>query len=92
MATTSLRRTLAQGVTTQTGGMRRFEAISGKTVGTQGAVDGADPRRPRPRRRANHHHGASETAIYVVRGNPVFVFLDVEGSEPEETRLRDRAG
>jgi uncharacterized RmlC-like cupin family protein len=24
----------------------------------------------------NHHHGESETAIYVVSGHPVFVFFD----------------
>jgi len=27
-------------------------------------------------RSANHHHGESETGIYVVSGRPVFVFLD----------------
>jgi uncharacterized RmlC-like cupin family protein len=27
-------------------------------------------------RSADHHHGASETAIYVVSGHPEFVFLD----------------
>ncbi|NUR84686.1 MAG: cupin domain-containing protein, partial [Nonomuraea sp.] len=27
-------------------------------------------------RSADHHHGASETAIYVVSGHPSFVFLD----------------
>jgi uncharacterized RmlC-like cupin family protein len=29
-------------------------------------------------RSGDHHHGDSETAIYVVRGNPSFVFLDSE--------------
>ena len=27
-------------------------------------------------RSENHHHGESETAIYVVSGHPVFVFLE----------------
>jgi len=27
-------------------------------------------------RSADHHHGASETGIYVVSGHPLFVFLD----------------
>jgi uncharacterized RmlC-like cupin family protein len=41
---------------------------------------------------ANHHHGASETAIYIVSGNPVFVFLDVDGEEPVETRIQTAPG
>jgi uncharacterized RmlC-like cupin family protein len=36
----------------------------------------------------DHHHGASETGIYVVSGNPVFVFLDGE----VETRLETGPG
>lgn len=61
--------------TTQTPGMRRFEAISGSRSGSerlwmgeshvQGGVASA-----------NHHHGRAETAIYVVAGHPVFVFLE----------------
>ena len=41
---------------------------------------------------ANHHHGASETAIYVVAGHPVFVFLDVDGDAPVETRIETGPG
>ncbi|MEV0388178.1 cupin domain-containing protein [Nonomuraea sp. NPDC050643] len=40
----------------------------------------------------NHHHGASETAIYVVSGHPAFVFLDVEGDEPVEVRVQTSPG
>jgi len=66
--------------TAQTPGMRRVEAISGRTVGaralwmgrTQVAAGSAS---------ADHHHGASETAIYVVSGNPEFVFLADDGTE-----------
>jgi uncharacterized RmlC-like cupin family protein len=29
-------------------------------------------------RSGDHHHGESETAIYVLRGSPEFVFLDSE--------------
>jgi len=40
----------------------------------------------------NHHHGISETGIYVVSGHPEFVFLDETGEEPVERRLRTSAG
>jgi uncharacterized RmlC-like cupin family protein len=39
-------------------------------------------------RSANHHHGESETAIYVVSGHPSFVFW-VDG---RETRLDTEPG
>ncbi len=61
--------------TAQTPGMVRVAAISGDLVGARslwmgrtvvkaGATSG------------DHHHGASETGIYVVSGNPVFVYRD----------------
>ena len=64
--------------TAQTPGMRRLAALSGARVGSEriwigethvapGAVSG------------DHHHGQSETAIYVVRGRPEFVFHDGGG-------------
>jgi uncharacterized RmlC-like cupin family protein len=79
------------GQTTQTAGMKRLEAISGKTVGAQNLWMG-QTHVPASTSSANHHHGASETAIYVVSGNPVFVFLDVDGEEPVETRIEAAAG
>lgn len=79
------------GQTTQTPGMRRLEAISGKTVGARNLWMG-QTHVPASTGSANHHHGASETAIYVVTGNPVFVFLDVEGQEPVETRIETGPG
>ena len=36
----------------------------------------------------NHHHGKSETGIYVVQGHPEFVFLEGE----DETRLKTSPG
>jgi uncharacterized RmlC-like cupin family protein len=36
----------------------------------------------------DHHHGEAETGIYVVRGNPVFVFLQ----ESEEQRIETGPG
>lgn len=77
--------------TTQTAGMRRLEAISGKTVGARNLWMG-QTHVPASTASANHHHGASETAIYVVSGHPAFVFLDVDGDEPVETRIETGPG
>ena len=79
------------GQTTQTVGMKRLEAISGKTVGAEHLWMG-QTHVPASTASANHHHGASETAIYVVSGNPAFVFLDVDGEEPVETRIETGPG
>jgi uncharacterized RmlC-like cupin family protein len=61
--------------TAQTEGMTRIEAISGTTVGSDGLWMGQTHVSPSTRS-ADHHHGESETGIYVVSGHPVFVFLD----------------
>jgi uncharacterized RmlC-like cupin family protein len=79
------------GQTTQTTGMKRLEAISGKTVGAQHLWMG-QTHVPASTASANHHHGASETAIYIVSGSPVFVFVDLEGDEPVETRIQTAPG
>jgi uncharacterized RmlC-like cupin family protein len=79
------------GQTAQTTGMRRLEAISGKTVGASNLWMG-QTHVPAKTSSANHHHGRSETAIYVVSGNPVFVFLDVDAAEPVERRIQASAG
>jgi uncharacterized RmlC-like cupin family protein len=79
------------GQTAQTSGMRRREAISGKTVGARNLWMG-QTHVPASTSSANHHHGASETAIYVVSGTPTFVFLDVDGEEPAETRVETAPG
>jgi uncharacterized RmlC-like cupin family protein len=77
------------GDTTQTGGMRRVEAISGKSVGSSALWMG-ETHVAASTASDNHHHGESETAIYVVRGNPVFVFFDQESGA--EKRLETRPG
>jgi uncharacterized RmlC-like cupin family protein len=77
--------------TSQTSGMKRLEAISGKTVGAQNLWMG-QTHVPAATRSNNHHHGASETAIFVLSGTPVFVFLDLEGDQPVETRIQTEPG
>jgi uncharacterized RmlC-like cupin family protein len=79
------------GDTTQTSGMKRLEAVSGKTVGARNLWMG-QTHVAASTASGNHHHGASETAIYVVSGHPVFVFLDVEGDEPKEHRIQTGPG
>jgi uncharacterized RmlC-like cupin family protein len=79
------------GDTTQTSGMTRREAISGKTVGSKNLWMG-QTHVAASAASANHHHGASETAIYIVAGNPSFVFLDVDGDEPTERRVDTAPG
>jgi uncharacterized RmlC-like cupin family protein len=61
--------------TAQTGNMRRCEAISGKAVGAAALWMGETHMAPGTRS-ADHHHGSTETAIYVVSGSPRFVFVD----------------
>ncbi|MGW2150543.1 cupin domain-containing protein [Nonomuraea bangladeshensis] len=79
------------GRTSQTSGMTRLEAVSGKTVGAENLWMG-QTHVAAATASGNHHHGASETAIYVVSGHPVFVFLDVEGDEPVEHRISTGPG
>lgn len=79
------------GDTAQTGGMRRFAAVSGATVGSEKLWMGQTHVAPATSS-SDHHHGESETAIYVVSGHPEFVFLDDSGSGPQEVRLRTSPG
>jgi uncharacterized RmlC-like cupin family protein len=88
----NLRRIPAQDLdpeTTQTPGMQRLAAISSATVGSQRLWMGETHVHPQMRS-ANHHHGESETAIYVVSGCPEFVFLDEQTGE--ESRLHAQPG
>lgn len=70
------------GDTAQSSGMRRLSAISGATTGSSRLWMGQTHVAPATRS-SDHHHGASETAIYVVSGTPSFVFLD----DGRETRI-----
>ncbi|GLW69577.1 hypothetical protein Kpho02_18760 [Kitasatospora phosalacinea] len=79
------------GDTAQSGGMRRFAAISGRTVGSEKLWMGQTHVAPATAS-SDHHHGESETAIHVVSGHPEFVFLDHSSGEPVEVRLRTGPG
>ncbi len=73
--------------TAQSSGMRRLEAISGAATGSQNIWMGESHMGPATRS-DDHHHGESETSIYVLSGNPVFVFLH----DNEETRIEAQPG
>jgi uncharacterized RmlC-like cupin family protein len=68
------------GATAQTSGMIRSAAISGELTGAQALWMGRTELPPAVSS-GDHHHGESETGIYVVSGSPVFVFRDPETSE-----------
>jgi uncharacterized RmlC-like cupin family protein len=74
--------------TSQSAGMRRRAAVSGELVGSRilwmGETRVAPSTAGQP-----HHHGQSETGIYVVSGTPVFSFRDDRG---ELVRLETHPG
>ena len=61
--------------TAQSEGMQRFAALSGRSVGAEKLWMGETHVEPHTAS-GNHHHGESETAIYVRSGHPEFVFDD----------------
>jgi uncharacterized RmlC-like cupin family protein len=69
------------GDTAQTTGMIRSAAISGELCGAQRLWMGRTIVPPGTSS-GDHHHGESETGIYVVSGNPVFVYRS-----PDDGRL-----
>ena len=73
--------------TAQSEGMQRFAAISGCTVGSEKLWMGETHVHPQTVS-ANHHHGESETAIFVLSGHPDFVFFDGE----QEVRIATNPG
>ncbi|MBM7784733.1 cupin domain-containing protein [Tenggerimyces flavus] len=76
--------------TAQTSGMRRVEAISGKSVGASNLWMG-QTHVAAATNSGNHHHGDSETAIYVVSGHPEFVFAEIDDPS-KEIRLATKPG
>ena len=75
------------GNTAQTGGMTRLAAVSGQRVGSRAIWMGETHVAPSTAS-DNHHHGESETAIYVVSGHPAFVFAEGD----REVRLETEPG
>lgn len=73
-------------ITAQTSGMRRVEALSGRTVGTSKLWMGQTHVAPATTS-DNHHHGVSESGIFILSGHPEFVFLDEIDGQPCERRL-----
>lgn len=76
------------GDTTQSGGMRRRAAVSGDLVGSSALWMGETRVAPGTASQP-HHHGRSETGIYVVSGTPTFSFRDERG---ELVRLETSPG
>ena len=77
------------GATAQTSGMLRSAAISGDLTGARSLWMGRTELPPGVTS-GDHHHGESETGIYVVSGAPVFVFRDP--GTGELVRLETRPG
>jgi uncharacterized RmlC-like cupin family protein len=75
--------------TAQTSGMLRSAAISGELTGAQSLWMGRTELPPGVRS-GDHHHGVSETGIYVVAGAPAFEFRDPETGDI--VRLDTRPG
>ena len=74
--------------TAQTAGMQRLAALSGDSVGSSAIWMGETHVSPRAAS-GPHHHGHSETGIYVVAGTPEFIYQEEDG---REVRLRTKPG
>ena len=82
-----VRRGELSGDTRQTPGMNRLEAVSGTLVGSEKVWMGQTHVAPGTNS-GDHHHGDTETAIYVLSGNPAFVFAEGD----QEVRLNTEPG
>jgi uncharacterized RmlC-like cupin family protein len=71
----------------QSSGMQRLEAISGTSAGAAKLWMG-ESHVAAGTRSADHHHGESESAIFVLSGHPEFVFLE----DGAERRIRTQPG
>lgn len=75
--------------TPQTAGMQRRAAVSGELTGASALWMGRTVMPPGGAS-GDHHHGDSETGIYVVSGTPAFAFRDP--ATGEITRLESQPG
>jgi uncharacterized RmlC-like cupin family protein len=73
--------------TAQTSGMIRAAAISGDLVGSRSLWMGRTILPPGISS-GDHHHGRSETGIFVVSGEPVFIFRDHQTGQLAELQVR----
>ena len=73
--------------TAQTSGMSRMAALSGDTVGSHAIWMGETHVAPGVSS-GPHHHGKSETGIYVMAGNPEFIYSE----DGHEVRLLTKPG
>jgi uncharacterized RmlC-like cupin family protein len=73
--------------TAQTAGMERFAALSGDSVGSRAIWMGETHVAPGAAS-GPHHHGESETGIYIVSGSPEFIYSE----DGREVRLRTKPG
>jgi uncharacterized RmlC-like cupin family protein len=73
--------------TAQTAGMNRLAALSGDSVGSR-AIWMGETHVAAGAASGPHHHGESETGIYIVSGNPEFIYQE----EGREVRLRTKPG
>jgi len=73
--------------TAQTPGMERRAALSGESVGSEAIWMGETHMQPHAQS-APHHHGESESALYIASGHPTFVFKD----GGREVRIRTKPG
>ena len=73
--------------TAQSPGMQRLEAVSGKLTGSDKIWMG-ETHVAAGLRSTDHHHGESETGIYVLSGHPAFVFVE----DGVETRIETGPG
>ncbi len=73
--------------TAQTAGMQRLAALSGDSVGSRAIWMGETHVAPGVAS-GPHHHGHSETGIYVVAGTPEFIYQE----DGREVRLRTKPG
>jgi uncharacterized RmlC-like cupin family protein len=71
----------------QSSGMQRLEAISGTSAGAAQLWMG-ESHVAAGTRSADHHHGESESAIFVLSGHPEFIFLE----DGIERRIRTQPG
>jgi uncharacterized RmlC-like cupin family protein len=73
--------------TAQTSGMTRLAALSGESVGSRAIWMGETHVAPRVAS-GPHHHGESETGIYIVSGHPEFIYKE----DDREVRVRTKPG